>query len=144
MARRSLLNRLHERHISPVIKTLDRADLRALPAAHRHDRLVARGVVRPRAALVDDPRQLAAEARVLLAEPHLPQRLLEDVAEGTRLQDAARRDHAGRAHDQRMPADQARLVEAGDLAGGLLPPGPAAGGGGPLHYRDVAARDGVR
>src|SRR5437762_9243999 len=116
MARRSLLNRLHERHISPVIKTLDRTDLRALPAAHRHHRLVLRGVVRPRRALVDDPGELAAEAGVLLAEPDLPQRLLEDIAERAGLQDATRRDHPGRTHDQRVPADQARLVEAGDLA----------------------------
>jgi hypothetical protein len=76
--------------------------------------------------LVNDPRQLAAEASLLLAEPDLAHRRLEDVAERARLQDAAGRDHAGRAHDERVPAGEARLVESHDLAVDFLQPGNVA------------------
>ena len=61
---------------------------------------------------------------------------------------ATMRDHPGRPHDQRMPADDARLVRpfknAGQLAVDLLQPRHAAVVRDLLPHRDVAARDEVR
>src|SRR2546430_7462107 len=110
------LQRAQERQVASVVETLHGAYVFSLPSAHRYDCTVFAGFGFPALALGDDASELAPETRVALAIPHFAKGCLEDVAERTALEDAARRDGPAGANDERVPSDDARLLEAGALA----------------------------
>src|SRR5581483_6106913 len=124
--------------------------------AHCHNRPVRGGVRRPALARGDDAPELAPESRIRFAIPHIAQRCLEDVAERAPLQDAARCDRTAGAHDERVPSDDARLIESRALAidaaktprrelmPDLLPPGEIAPRDEMRQAADRAARAPLR
>src|SRR5207245_7130304 len=123
---------------------LDWTYLFSFPTAHRYDGTIVGWVRLPAFSRRDNAPELAAKSRVVVAVPDFAQRVFENVAQRAALQDAARRDGTAGADDERVPSDEARLIEAGALVIDAAAAARSQLMGNLLAPRQISAHDEVR